>query len=385
MSDNNEPSIEELKQSLDILNIAELYGELQKTGANYKYKDNSSIVINADKQIFSDFNGNITGGSVLDLIMYMEKKNLADGIKRLKELNGQDTYKIDPALQIKRKEEAKEKKEVDFQKLGFFGKNDLNNVKFRRPAQVFDKDNNLTHYIVSTEYQKLFETKTLPLDATAKIDYLHKNILGYSEHFQCASIILRDDKNSIVDIIAYRPVKPESYENWSDPKYIYKNSHNRGQFFLYPFRKEVESIMSKQTSDRYFIVGEGIKNGLNALLYSVPFITLESTSNKIDQRLIDYIKDYINRGYSLITMFDGDLAGAKAYLNFIKCYYQNTIEIINNFIAQKENTLLPDKSNKDIVLSNYINFINANSFNTKNFLNFDSGLDFVDYLQSEDK
>ena len=82
MNNNNEPTIEQLKQSLDILTIAELYGKVVKNGANYKYKDNKSIVINPVKQIFSDFNGNILGGSVLDLIIYMEKINLEDGIKK---------------------------------------------------------------------------------------------------------------------------------------------------------------------------------------------------------------------------------------------------------------------------------------------------------------
>ncbi|HIP59104.1 MAG TPA: DNA primase, partial [Campylobacterales bacterium] len=76
-------TIEELKQSLDILQVAQMYGELVKSGSNYVYKDDRSITISPSKQIFSNFNGEITGGSVLDLVCYMENLSIADGIKRL--------------------------------------------------------------------------------------------------------------------------------------------------------------------------------------------------------------------------------------------------------------------------------------------------------------
>lgn len=351
----NEKTIDELKRSLDIVAIAENYGELIKSGANYIYKENKSIVINPAKQIFSDFNGNVTGGSVLDLIMMMEKiwippaiqtqEQLKEGIKKLKELNGIDTYIINPTIQIKRKkeEEAKTKK-IDFQKLGYIGIKEIEAAKYKKPILIQDEYNKTIGYNLSKEYQKLFETLLLPPDTKVKIDYLYNHILGWNNFFKCPSIIIRDSKNKIVDIVSYRPIKPENYDNWTNPKYIYKNSHNRGKDFLFPFRKEVEAILSKQIKDRYFIVGEGIKNGLNAILYSVPYITLESSSNKINDTLIAYIYDLVNRGFSLITMFDGDKAGAKAFYNF------------------KEQTKLE----------------------CKNFLDFNSGLDFVDYLQKED-
>ncbi len=350
----SEKTIDELKKSLDIVTVAENYGELVKSGANFIYKNDKSIVINPAKQIFSDFNGTITGGSVLDLIMMMEKiwtppatptqEQIKEGIKKLKEFNGVDTYTINPALQIKRKKEEEKTKKVDFQKLGYIGMKEIEAVGYRKPVLIQDEYNKPIGYNLSTEYQKLFETMLLPADAKAKIDYLYTHILGWNDFFKCPSIIIRDSKNKIVDIISYRPVKPESYDNWTDPKYIYKNSHNRGKDFLFPFRKEFEAILFKQVKDRYFIVGEGIKNGLNALLYSVPYITLESSSNKISDTLIAYIQDLVNRGFSLITMFDGDQAGAKAFYKF------------------KEQTKLE----------------------CKNFLDFNSGLDFVDYLQSED-
>ena len=338
----NEPTLDQLKQSLDIITVAEMYGELVKNGANYKFKHDKSIVVNPSKQIFSNFNGDITGGSVLDLVMYFEKLDTKAGINRLKELSSLDTYTVDPALQIKRKEEAKAKKKVDFKKLQQWGTAELQAVGIHKPIEYQDKNGKLIHLLVPSEIQKLFEAKTLPAEYKQKLDYMFTNLIGWNKHFKCSSIIIKDDSRRIVDLIAYRPNKPDNYNDWNNPKYIYKNSHNRGENFLYPFRKEVEPIINRE---KYLIVGEGIKNGLNALLYSVPFITLESSSNKVNENLIKYIRDYHSKGFNVICMFDGDKAGAKAYENF---KLQSGLEV-------------------------------------DNFLKFDSNQDFVDYLQSEAK
>jgi len=381
MSNNaNELSIQEIKEKLDIITVAEKYGELIKAGKNFYYKDNKSITFEPAKQIFSDFgSGNIKGGSVLDLIMFMENiKEMKDGITRLKELAGCETFIIKPSTKLQNEKEAKKAKEVDFYKLNLWSKNSLNAGHNKKPIQL-EEDGVDCGLLINSDYKKLFETSTLPTEFLQKTNYIFKNILGFDDFYKCPSIIIRDNNYNVVDLIAYRPVKPTNYEKWNSPKYLYKNSHNRGENFLYPFRKEVESILAKND---YIIIGEGIKNGLNALIYSVPFITLESTSNNISQTLLSYISDYARANHNLICMFDGDYAGAKAYLNFIKSYYPNTKNNIENFIKNKENIVLPDKSNESIVLSNYITFINKNSFQINNFLEFDSGIDFVEYLQS---
>ena len=339
----NEPTIEQIKQSLDIITVAEMYGELIKNGANYKFKNDTSIVINPSKQIFSNFNGDITGGSVLDLVMYFEKLDTKAGINRLKELSSLDTYIVDPALQIKRKEEAKAKKVVDFKKLNDWGMQELSLVGMHKPIEYQDKEGKILYFLVPSELEKLFETKQLPAEYKQKLDYMFSNLIGWNKHFNCSSIVIKDDTGRIVDLIAYRPNKHQNYNEWSNPKYIYKNSHNRGENFLYPFRKEVESILFKATNkDKYVVVGEGIKNGLNALLYSVPYIPLESTSNKISEKLISYIRDLHEKGHDIIGMFDGDKAGKKAHENFVE----------------------------------------HSGLQISNFLDFNSGTDFVEYLQS---
>jgi hypothetical protein len=319
-----QPSIEELKTSLDIITIAEMYGELIKTGANYKFKDDTSIVINPSEQFFKNFSDSDASakGSVLDLICYMEKCDLATGIKKLKELNGVDTYHVKPEVQVKRKEEATKKKTVDFRKLGLFAKNDLAAGQGKKPYEL-DIDGVLS-LSINPIYHKLFERETFPIDNKTKIDYLYSKIIGYDEYYQCTSIIIRDATGKVVDKCAYRPIKPANYDNWIDPKYIYKNSHNRGDNFIYPFQSEVEKIIKRE---KYFIVGEGIKNAVNALLYSAPFISMESTSNQINQKLLDYIIELKDRGFGVVCMFDGDKAGLKAYNQFKE---QSGLDAINH-------------------------------------------------------
>ena len=340
----NEPTIEQIKQSLDIVTVAEMYGELVKTGVNYKYKNNSSIVISPAKQIFSDYgSGDIKGGSVLDLVMFMENLDKAKGIQKLKDLSSLDTYTVDPALQVKRKEEAKKTKTVDLKKLDYFASLEKKAISSFLPIR-HTKDDELLYISIPKEFQKLFETDRLEADFDKKIYYIFNNLLGWNKHFRCPSIILNDTAGAVVDIIAYRPNKPENYDNWSNPKYVLKNP-SRSKDFLYPFKKEVESMLHKQTDNKYLIVGEGIKNGLNALLYSTPFISLESTSNQIDEELLNYILDYHKQGYNIMTMFDGDNAGLKAFNKFKK----------------------------------------LSKLNVNNFLDFDSGLDFVEFVRSEGK
>ncbi len=342
---STEITIKELKDKLDIVEVAAMYGELIKTGANYKYKDDNSIVISPSKQIYSDFNGDITGATVYDLVKTKENLTDAETVNRLKELNDIEVYEINQELQIKRKNKEESKKNIDFEKLSYIGSKELEAVGIKAPIQCLDNNNNLTHFIVSDEYIKLFETAIIYPKAKANLNYLFQNIIGWNNFFKCPSIIIRNLDHKIVDIISYRPVKPTNFKTWTDPKYIYKNSHNRGADFLFPFRKEFESILDKQQQDKYFIVGEGIKNGLNALVYSVPFLTLESSSNTLTDDLINYIRSYHEKGFNLICFFDGDKAGMKAFLDF------------------KDQIKIP----------------------VQNFLDFTSDLDFTDYLQEDKK
>jgi len=368
----NEITIKELKDSLDIIEVAEMYGELVKAGANYKYVDDTSITFNATKQIFTNWNGDTKKGlSVLDLIMYMEKIDLPKAINRMKELSNLNTYNYNPIIKAQRKKESEKKKIINFESLNNFANNNLKSCKELQPfIRLIQPKTNLddpTLYydevLLKEEFVKLFETDTFCKKFEKGLSYIFNHLVGYDKHWRCPSIIIRDDGGKVVDYIAYRPKKPQNYDNWSEPKYIYKNSHDRGKNFLYPFRKEIEHILKDKP---YMIIGEGIKNGLNALLYSIPFVSVESTSSTINKELIEYIR---NQDKNIITMFDGDLAGARAYLKFISSYLTNTAPVIKEFLGKKHE------------IEGYIKFIKECDFKIKNYFDFNSGVDFVEYMQ----
>ena len=188
---------------------------------------------------------------------------------------------------------------------------------------------------------KLFEGSYIKDVDKTVADYIFKKIVGYNPYFSCACIILMDTNSDVVDIVQYRPSK-DGYENL--PKYLQEKSQNkpknRGNAFLYPFQIEMERLMKKE---QYAILGEGLKNALNALIRSIPFISIESTSNTNNPQLIDYVNLLMAEGIKVYGAMDGDTAGKKAF--------------------QAINTNL----NSPIV----------------NLLSFDSGLDFTDYIKME--
>ena len=123
---------------------------------------------------------------------------------------------------------------------------------------------------------------------------------------------------------------------------------NRGADFLYPFSIEMDKLISRYD---FFFIGEGLKNSFNALVFGIPFISIESVSNDIRVELQEYIKEK-SKTKLIIGAFDGDdkLDGngnhTKGYGAYIKA--------------------------KDIL-----------GLEFDNLFRFDSDIDFSDYLKNE--
>jgi len=354
---SNNPSLDDIKSKIDIISLAESYGfEFEKPrGIRYRARVNllrdektSSIDFFTDSQKYYD-RGAGTGGDCIDLIQHMENISQAEAINKAKSMAGADVYEVTkrkqaPALNLQ------ETKEIDFNKLKYISQKELaeNTSYLPRVVEHEFKDSNgytrkrWQEIHIHSEYQKLFETQKLDIKYKAKLDYIFKNLLGYSSFWKCPTIILHNQHNQVVDIIAYRPKSKDTGEEIANMKYYYKNQKNRGKFFIYPFESLVQRIAHRE---KYIIVGEGLKNALNALIYDIPFISIESSSNsvKMDERLLEAIRDFRNKGYGLATAFDGDKAGEEAYKNFL------------SFTGEK----------------------------AENVFSFDSGLDFVEYIQSD--
>jgi len=102
--------------------------------------------------------------------------------------------------------------------------------------------------------------------------------------------------------------------------------------------------MERLTKKEGFVfVGEGLKNAVNALIRSVPYISIESASNAKNDKLIAYVNKLFQDGVTIYGAMDGDVAGEKAF----------------NAICDQM------------------------VFSIENLLDFKSGLDFTDYLRKE--
>ena len=189
--------------------------------------------------------------------------------------------------------------------------------------------------------EKLFEGAYIDDIKESVARYIFSHIVGYDAYFDCPCIVIRDKLDRVVDIVKYRPCRDE-YAN--PPKYLYEKSANkppnRGKHFLYLFQVEMERLIQKYD---YAFVGEGLKNTVNALIRSVPFVSIESASNAGNRKLVEYVQKLYRKGIRIYGAMDGDKAGEEAFLTLKK----------------------------------------ALGISFENLIDFNSGIDFTDYLRKE--
>jgi len=351
-------TVEEIKQRLDIIQLANDYGfEFKKPhGTRYRAIENliraentSSLDFFTDTQKYYD-RGSGRGGDAIDLIQHFEKCDNREAINRAKIMVGAGTYQVTKQKPLKK--ESNPKKHIDLNKLNYIAGKELANSVNYKPfvfETVFKNKQGFVDKATKTinikpEFRKLFEASELDFKYEEKLNYIFKTIIGYSDYWKAPSIIIHDRDNRVVDIVTYRPKDKESGQEIDNMKYHYKNPTQRGFRFVYPFENLVNRIAKRE---KYIMVGEGLKNAVNALIYDVPFISIESSSNskKLDDELIKAINIFLEKGYGLVTAFDGDEAGEIAY---------------NDFLL-------------------------ATGLSAENMWDFKSGIDFVNYVRANDK
>ncbi len=188
--------------------------------------------------------------------------------------------------------------------------------------------------------EKLFEGSYIENIDESVAKYIVEKKIGYCSYFSAPVIILHDNKGAVVDLVKYRPTR----DGYDLPKYLQERAENkpmkRGNDFLYPFQVEMERLIEKK---EYSFIGEGLKNSVNALIRSIPYVSIEGVANAANKQIAEYINGLYHRGIRIYGAMDGDSAGEKAF----------------------------NEMNK--LLDNPI----------KNLIDFDSGLDFTDYLRKE--
>jgi len=367
---NNEKTISDLKSEADIVEYIGSVIEIKKVGASFKAccpfhsEDTPSFSISPSKQIWKCFGG-CGGGDILDFIEKYNKVSNVDAINILRRYTNNEApaynqhQRPQPTYTHKKEVEPKAPDEIQ-SKLNNIAKaliNNNNKIKIftlnypqHKPLEL---DTNMACSI-NPIFHKLFEKKfflCLP-EHQKRLNYLITNILAYDSFFKCPAIIIKDHKGKICDISKYRPNKPDSFADWSNPKYIYVKEEdklpNRGADFLYPFSIEMDKMISRYD---FFFIGEGLKNSFNALVFGIPFISIESSSTDMRAELIEYIKEKA-KTKTIIGAFDGDLAKTDEG-TYIKGY--------GAYLKAKE------------VLG--VEF--------DNLFRFDSNMDFSDYLKDE--
>jgi hypothetical protein len=368
---NNQKTIADLKNETDIVEYIGSVLQLKKAGANFKAccpfhgEDTPSLSVSPTKQIFKCFGCSI-GGDVLDFIEKYNKVTNVEAINILRRYTNNEipSYNQTPAqqtykAQTKSKVEPKSK-EVIQNKLNNIAKALINNnnklkiFTLHYPQQMHLSNDSEMTCIINPIFEKLFEKHHLTVTPAyqKRLNYIITNILAYDSFFKCPAIIIKDHNMKVCDIAKYRPDKPDSFQDWSHPKYMYIKEEDklpsRGADFLFPFSKEMDKIIDK---NNFFFIGEGLKNSLNALLFGVPFISLESVSTDMKVELQNYIKEKAKTKL-IIGAFDGD------------------DKIDNNGNHTKGHGA-------------YLKAKEVLGLDFENLFEFDSNIDFTDYMKNE--
>ncbi len=313
--------IENIKNHIPILDVVENYTELRGGGNRLRAKENplregGDLDIYQDTQKYYD-QGTGEGGDVIDFIQIVENisKNEALTFLQEKYLNGVDLESsyIKP---IPRNKPIKKDNDLLLVKLETMANKYLHashkRYKNKWSYMTLDIDGVETEVVRVAPYlEKLFEGYLIPTDEKfAK--YLFSRVIGYCEYFNCPVIILRDESETVVDIIKYRPErngKPLMQGN-KPLKYLNLKSEERpDNSYLFPLQAQMQ-LIAQNLGVAY--VGEGLKNAINASIMGVPFISIEGAGS-IKPELISFLKSNRMNGIKFIGAFDGDPAGEQAY------------------------------------------------------------------------
>lgn len=316
-------SISELKERVDIVEYIGSKIELKKSGSNYTAccpfhsETTASFSVSSSKQIASCFGGctNKSGRKSFDILDFIESYHNVSNIEAiniLREYEGSSyqPYTAPQNYQSKKIETPKNETEIQtkLNNTALALVRNHNKIEIFKIIPVQDAGKDYLMVQIHPDFKKLFERDFFIIDNPLKkrTDYLLKYILTYDTFFNCPAIIIRNHKGIVCDIAKYRAKKPESFQNFSNPKYMYIKEEDklkeRGENFLYPFSQEMDRLIDKYP---FFFIGEGLKNALVAFLFGVPFISLESVSNGISEKLKEYILEKA-KTKSIIGGFDGD-------------------------------------------------------------------------------
>ncbi len=271
-----------------------------------------------DSQRFYD-QGTSERGDVIDFIQITENldKDAARSFlteKYIGSTNPQSSYRPPP----RPREPIKKNNDLLLSQLkskaaGYLSDSRVHNGRSRERYRYFilEVDDIRKVAALDEPFIKLFEHSYLEVNKE-KIRYIFDKFVGYDSYYNCPAIILYDLHGNVVNIIKYRPERNGTVlMQGSKPlKYLYTKSEEKpDSSYLYPFQFEMERMILKHG---FAYVGEGLKNALNALVFGLPYISIESVSGA-NNKLLEYLQSPRMKDIFFIGAFDGDAAGEIAY------------------------------------------------------------------------
>ena len=219
-------TIQELKERIAMLDVAESYCDLKKSGKCYMAKVNplreentSSLAIYPDTQTWYDFGNGGKGGDIIDFIEKIENLSQTEAKAFLaqKYLGTDITSKNVKAHEyrhipkLKKPEETEktiEEENALIEKLELKAQKYLSALPVKKWTNFLleDEISGKSQYVISVAsvFEELFQGGTIPAKQEfAK--YLFEKFIGFDSYFNCPVIIIRDRYERVVDIVRYKP------------------------------------------------------------------------------------------------------------------------------------------------------------------------------------
>lgn len=309
----SQEKINEIRTSVDIVDIVSRYISLTKKGKNYFgvcpfHEDGDpSLSVSPDKQIFSCFSCH-TSGNVFNFIMEYEHVSFIEAVKLCADIAG-----IKVEVQVGKNNITKQNKIYDIYELGqkFY----LNNIntQFGKEAKKYLNDRGITDEMIkefeiglaiksTNTLSKILEKKDFKDKDLQDSGLIVKDEKGYHDFFYDRVMFPLHDINNKVIGYSGRIY----YQDKDAPKYINSKEHplfKKGEF-IYNYSRAKNECRVKNT----VIIMEGFMDVIRAHSIGVKnaVATLGTAFTKEHANIIRRLAK------NVIICFDGDKAGAKA-------------------------------------------------------------------------
>jgi len=308
-------TLSEIRSRLDITDVISEHVSLKKAGRNFKglcpfHSENTpSFMVSPDKQIFHCF-GCHEGGDIFGFIIKMDGLTFPEALERLAERAGVELkQKSGPKISKEEKEHLYQANRV----AAWHYHESLKNSPLAKPAREYLEKRGVSPQEIekfrlgyapphSHELEKVYNARSVPIQAALKTGVLRESERGLFESFQGRIIFpIFNRENRVVGLggrILDSHEGMAKYINSSDSPIYDKSVH------LFGLPQALESIRKK---NKAYVV-EGYLDVITMQQYGF-CETVAPLGTSLTPRQISLLKRYVDE---IVILFDADEAGWKA-------------------------------------------------------------------------